>query len=125
MSWEAWGTPDDPEPVYCELCEEELGSSSECDMCKEHNRADDAELALSKLRMTLAHRVRALQSMLPEGEAKLWLTIMRHDLGIEVDPEQLAIAQKTCLTFENAYHMFAPRVLKIAVTQNDQGEPHA
>lgn len=121
MSWEVWGTPPDPEPVMCNLCENELGSSSDCQCCKEATRADKAELELMTLRQTLRHRLRILKSRnIYEGAKKengvsvellQAITLLCGTPSVlyphETDPRFVAEAEKALLTFENGRHIYS------------------
>lgn len=42
MSWEVWGTPPDPEPVYCPMCDQE-SHHPDCELGKMQARAIRAE----------------------------------------------------------------------------------
>ena len=121
MSWEAWGTPPDPEPNPCELCDEELGSSVGCKLCEEFNRANKAERDLMQLRHTLAHRIRILRTRnVYEGAKKengvsvellQAITLIAGIPGVlyphEVESRLLAEAEKALLTMENAGHIYS------------------
>jgi hypothetical protein len=121
MSWEAWGTPEDPEPIMCELCDNELGSSTDCQCCKEASRAAKAQSELSSLKGTLAHRLRIMRSrkVYEDGEMAKGISVemlMAQTLlagipGIlfphEVDARFVAEAEKALLTFDNAHCMYS------------------
>jgi hypothetical protein len=121
MSWEAWGTPPDPEPNPCELCGEELGSVAGCKLCEESTRADKAELELYRLKATLAHRLRILRSRKVYEDGKKengvsveFLTAITLLSGIpgvlephEVAPRVLAEAEQALLTYENARYRYS------------------
>lgn len=121
MSREVWGDPPDPEPNPCDLCNAELGSTADCKLCQEFDRANNAEHELSRLKMTLAHRLRILRSRdvyenrKKENGVSVQL-LMAIDLlcGIkgvlyphESDPAMLAEAERALLTNENARYMYS------------------
>lgn len=121
MSWEVWGTPPDPEPNPCALCDEELGSSVGCKLCDEFNRANKAELELMTLRQTLRHRLRILKSRpIYEGKQKengvsvellQAITLLCGIPGVlyphETDARFVAEAEKALLTFENGQYIYS------------------
>lgn len=121
MSLEVWGTPEYPEPVMCDLCDNELGSSKNCQCCKEASRADKVQLELVMLKTTLPHRLRILKTRtIYEGGKKengvsvQLLQAMTLLFGIEgvlypheIEPHLLAEAEKALLVFENMQHMYS------------------
>lgn len=121
MSWEVWGTPEDPEPVMCELCGNELGSSCDCQCCNEASRADKVFSELASLKVTLAHRLRILKSrsIYEDGKKENGVSVellqaMTLLFGIpgvlhphEVDPRFVAEAQKALLVFENMRYRYS------------------
>jgi hypothetical protein len=125
MSWEAWGTPDDPEPNPCEMCENEIGSSSDCKLCLEHSRAEKAGSALNNLVISLRHRVRILRSRSVYEQGKKdngvsvellqAITLLAATPGLEMeglDPRFVVEAQKALLTLENAQYLYAARPIQ-------------
>lgn len=121
MSREVWGDPPDPEPNPCDLCEEEMGSTTGCKLCDEFNRANKAEYELSRLKTTLAHRLRILRSRdVYEGRKKengisveflMAVNLLCGIKGVlyphEIHPGVLAEAEQALLTRENARYLYS------------------
>lgn len=121
MSWEAWGTPDDPEPVICAMCDNDLGSTVGCKLCEATSRADKAESEFYRLKLTLAHRLRIMRSrkVYEDGKKENGISVemlMAQTLlfGIpgvllphETSPLMVAEAEKALLTFENGRYMYS------------------
>jgi hypothetical protein len=67
MSYEAWGTPPDPEPSYCPMCDQR-SHDPECELGKMQARALEAERQNAELRAALKEaedaRTKALNALL-------------------------------------------------------------
>jgi hypothetical protein len=121
MSYEVWGDPPDEQPAICQLCDNPLGSSTDCQCCVEAARASKAELELMQLRQTLRHRLRILKTRnIYEGAKKdngvsvELLRAMSLLFGIkdvlyphEFEPALVAEAEKALLTFEHAQYLYS------------------
>lgn len=121
MSREAWGDPPDQEPNLCDLCNEEMGSTTDCKLCQEFDRANEAEHELSRLKMTLAHRLRILRSRdiyedrkKENGISVQFLMAVNLLCGIkgilyphESDPAMLAEAERALLTNANSRYLYS------------------
>lgn len=121
MNMEVWGYPQEQEPNPCNLCDEEMGSTSDCRLCQEFNRANKAEYELSRFQTTLAHRLRILRSRdVYEGRQKengisvqflMAVNLLCGIKGIlyphESEPAMLAEAERALLTNENARYMYS------------------
>lgn len=123
MNMEVWGDPQEGwewEPNPCELCDEEMGSTADCNLCREFNRADRAEYELYRLRSTLAHRLRILRTrdIYKGGNPKNGVSVelimaMNLLLGIkgvlyphEFERSWVAEAERALLTNENARYKY-------------------
>lgn len=71
MSWEAWGTPPDPEPECCPMCGSQTHEAG-CPLCEVDQRRIKAESDLSRVRGVLRELVEARDaaSALISGRAK-------------------------------------------------------
>lgn len=65
MSFEAWGTPPDPEPRYCPVCDQE-SHSNECELGKMQARAFLAEQQRDELLAAMIHIQQVACSGSPE-----------------------------------------------------------
>jgi hypothetical protein len=121
MSWEAWGDPPEDDPIICGMCDNPLGSSTDCQCCQEASRASKLQSELSSLKVTLAHRLRIMRSRKVYEDGKkengisvemlMAMSLLSGIPGIlwphEVEPRSLAEAEKALLTFENAHCMYS------------------
>lgn len=121
MSYEVWGDPPDEHPIACQLCDNPLGSSTDCQCCQQADRASNAELELMQLRQTLRHRLRILKTRnVYEGAKKgngvsvellQAMTLLFGIKGVlhphEVEPAMVAEAETALLTWENGKHIYS------------------
>ncbi len=112
MSWEAWGTPPDPEPNPCPMCEGEQGCTADCALCFAVQRVETAESAFFRLKRTLAHRLRIYMNCKTDAQRAEAFTLLAGISSVlspgEIDAEAVAAAEKKLLTFDNARHIYPP-----------------
>lgn len=113
MSWEAWGTPPDPEPNPCPMCEGELGCMDDCELCKAVDMESKAKTALYRLKTTLAHRLRIYMNCKTDAERAEAFTLLAGISSVlsphEIDAAAVAAAEKKLLTFDNARYIYPPK----------------